>query len=468
VNPWRAGWAPADSVAPRIGGLRIEPALPGVTVNGGLDPVVLTLGKASSTVHITGQVRLWVKCWDPVPTGAHMAPYRLSARIGTDVVEEVVFDAVDWNWAREVSWTFYAPAARRGDDAWIALDPAPGGRQHLTQTKRDWEHDLDPGSHTLTLEAEDAAGNVTRVLVTVVKDDATSTVSVGKSSFLSRGSYLEIKRPQSSSPPRFEDGRGKSDEPDMTRLTGRTGSMFQIGRPDHPGLWTVSSGDTLLGRALWLSGSEGSFPWKRDDDSVTAKLLDASVGARRTASYGPLWIVVRTAAKPAVRAGELEPVTGVLALEPWATPLRDDASVAFALPGLRDRRGLAVMRREDRGWSYVGADTTGSGIRGRVGSLETVAVFRDRTPPRIKILPISGGRRPRLRATIGENGVGLTVSRLCFLLDGKTVISEWDTDAGILIGHLRAPVAPGAHELIAEAADRVGNVARERLTFIVR
>jgi hypothetical protein len=468
VNPWRVGWAPADSLPPRIGGLRIEPAEPGVFVNGGLDPVLLTLGKATASVRITGAVRLWVQCWDPVPTGAHMAPYRVTLRIGEDVVEEIVFDAVDWNWAREVSWTFYAPAARRGDDAWIALDPAPGGRQHLARTKKDWEHDLETGPHTLTIEAEDGSGNSSRVLVTLVKEESPSTLSVGKPAFLSRGGYLEIKRPLASTTLRVEDAGGKSETPDMTRLPARAGSMFQIGRPDHPGLWTFMSGDSLVGRAIWLSGSDSSLPWKRDQDSIIVNAGEATLGARRTASYGPLWIVMRSAPRPLASAGELEPVTGLLELQPWATPLRDDATVSFTLPGYRDRRGLAVFRRDRTGWSYVGADTSGKGVRGTVSALETVAVFRDRMAPRIKILPPGSGRQPRLKATIRENGAGLSVSKLRFILDGKTVVSEWDTDADSLIGHLRAPVTPGSHELIAEAVDKVGNLARARLTFTIR
>jgi len=467
LNPWRVGWAPADSLPPRIGGLRIEPADPGVFVNGGLEPVLLTLGKTGSTVRITGAVRMWVQCWDPVPAGAHMAPYRITARFGDDIVEEVVFDAVDWNWAREVSWTFYAPSARRGDDAWVALDPAPGGRQHLARAKKDWEHDLETGPHTLTLEAEDASGNANRALITLIKEEPPSAVSIGKLRFQSRGGYLEIKCPDASATLRVEDARGKSNEPDMTRLPVRTGSVFQIGRPEHPGVWTFMSGDSLLGRAVWLSGSDGSFPWKRDDDSVTVDATDAAMGARRTASYGPLWIVVRSGPRPPASAGELAPVTGVLELQPWATPLRADATVVFTLPGYRDRRGLGVFRRDGSGWSFVGADTSGKGIRGTVSSLETMAVFRDRTPPRITILPLRGGRQPRLRATIRENGAGLSISKLRFMLDGKTVVSEWDTDAGAMIGHLRGPVAPGAHELTAEAVDKVGNWGRARVTFTV-
>jgi GntR family transcriptional regulator len=52
-------------------------------------------------------------------------------------------------------------------------------------------------------------------------------------------------------------------------------------------------------------------------------------------------------------------------------------------------------------------------------------------------------------------------------LDGHPVIAEWDADAGRLLGRLRTPLTPGRHELSVEAADRVGNVTRERAVFTV-
>jgi hypothetical protein len=473
LNPWRAGWAPADSLPPRIAGLRVEPAEPGVLVNEGLDPVLLTIDprKPAPSLRVTGPVRLWVKTWDPMPTGARMAPYRVSARIGDEVVEEIVFDAVDWNSAREVNWTYHAPSARRGEDVWIALEPAPAGRQHLARTRKHWEEDLETGPHPLTLEVEDGAGNESKAVIALAKDAPPTLIPsgvIGRPSLLSRGAFLEIKLPGPSPTLRIQDERGRSEEPDMLRLSMRGGTVFQIGHPDHPGTWSFFSQDSLLGRAFWLSGNEGKLLWPgRDDSVVVAVASNARVGMRLGTSYGPLWVLARTAAMPRLAGGELEPATPVLELQPWAMPLRQDAVVGFLIPGPRDRRRLAVMRRDSEGWSFVGADTTGEGVAGRVGSLETVAVFRDRTPPRITILPVTGGRRARLRAALRDNGVGLAIGGLRFVLDGKNVISEWDADAGILIGHLREPLAPGRHELALEAVDRVGNFARAYRTFTV-
>jgi hypothetical protein len=472
VNPWLAGWAPPDSVAPHLSRLRVEPAVPGVLVNGGLDPVLVSLARTPPpTLRISGRVRLWVETWDPVPTGSRMAPYRVSVKMGGQVLEQVVFDAVDWNWAREVNWTYHAPSARSRDAFWIALESPPGGRLHLALAEKDWTDDLTAGPHPLTIEVADAAGNTAQAVVSLIKEERAPEVPVAavkKTSIVSRGSYLEIRLAGRTADLHVRDAAGKIDTPNTTRLPARGGTVFQIGRPDHPGAWSFFAGDSLLGRAFWLPGPETGFSWKRGADSVRVEAGPAAFTVLDDASYGPLWVLLRSAPAPRVPAGggELEPVSDIVALEPWAMPLRDDARAAFSVSGTR--RGLALMSRETDGWDFVDADTSGGKVRGRVGSLETLAVFRDRTPPKIRILAVTGGRNARLRAAIRDQGVGLAVRSLVFVLDGRDVISEWDVDAGVLIGHLRSPIPPGPHELAVEAGDRVGNRSRARLAFTVR
>ena len=467
-NPWTHGWAPPDSLPPRLARLRVAPAVPGVLVMGGLDPIVLPLPESKTQeIRITGPVRMWVETWDPVRTGARMAPYRVSAHVDDEVIAEVVFDAVDWNWAREVNWTYYAPSARKGETMWIALDPPPGGRQRVHRIDKDWVDDLDPGTHRLVLESADGSANVTRRTVTLVKEERGTKTPAGvvrKPSIASRGGYLDIRMPGATPFITARDAEGRSVTPEATAMQG--GALFQVATLPHPGAWTFFSGDSLLARALWLPGAASPWPWKRDRDSVTVEHEDVRVGGKSDAGYGPLWILVSDT--PALPAPELEPVTRALVLEPRATPLRNDISVVCAVPGLRHRRNLAIMRRDESGWSYVGADTTGPGLRARLGALETIAVFRDRTAPGIRIQPVTGGRRPRLRAAISEKGVGVSLPDLHCVLDGANVIAEWDPDAGMLTAHLRPALTPGPHEVVFVASDRVGNVSRARLAFTIR
>ncbi|HET9233440.1 MAG TPA: hypothetical protein VFP10_04815, partial [Candidatus Eisenbacteria bacterium] len=307
----------------------------------------------------------------------------------------------------------------------------------------------------------------TRRTVSLIKEERGTTAPAGvvrKPSITSRGAYLEIRMPGAAPYISARDSEGREVKPEATTLPG--GTLIQVAALPHPGTWRFFSGDSLLGRALWLPGVGSPWPWKRDRDSVTVEHEDVRVGGKSDASYGPLWILVSDA--PALPAPELEPVTRAFVMEPRATPLRNDISVVCAVPGVRHRRNLAIMRRDESGWSYVGADTTGPGLRARLGALETIAVFRDRTAPGIRIQPVTGGRRPRLRAAISESGVGVSLPDLRCVLDGANVIAEWDPDAGMLTAHLRRALTPGPHEVVFIAQDRVGNVSRARLAFTVR
>lgn len=488
VNPWLCGWAPADTVPPTLARLRVEPAQPGVLVNDNVEPVVIALGPGTTAepLRITGPIRLWVEAWDAASSGSKLAPYRVTAGVDGRKVAEIAFDAVDWTWAREVGWTFLAAEARARDERWIALDPPPGGRLHLARGTPRWAEDLDPGRHTLAIEGQDAAGNRTRATCSLMRTKlpappAAIGLPVRKSRFTSRGNFLEIQL-RGRSPERAH-LRAKTPTGDSMELTpvafrARGGTVLQLGRPDPamPGLWTFFAGDSLLGRAIWIPGAGGDLsladllPWKRGPDSVSADVEGLRLNIPVNAAYGPLWIAVRmeAAATKGENASGLLPVSPSVELSPWAAPLRGDLTAVWAPPAGVPRRGLALMRREDGAWSFVGADSGGAGILGSLGSLETLALVRDRVPPVVRIEGVAPSRHPLLRAAVRDDGVGVTWSDLTMRLDGHPVIAEWDADAGRLLGHLRAPVAPGLHELSVEAVDRVGNVARAQATFTVR
>jgi hypothetical protein len=157
----------------------------------------------------------------------------------------------------------------------------------------------------------------------------------------------------------------------------------------------------------------------------------------------------------------------VLRLAPWAAPLRERALVRLDAPGA-SRRGLAVFRRDDDGWSFLGADTSGSGVAADLVNLEDVALFRDATPPEVEIEIQGDGPRPRLAAHIADGGAGVTWRTMTMDVDGAPVLVEWDPDAQRLRAHLRADLRPGEHTVIVAAADRVGNTTRTERRFLVR
>jgi hypothetical protein len=296
----------------------------------------------------------------------------------------------------------------------------------------------------------------------------------------SRGNFLEFQlrgRAPESTQLRGLAPSGESTVLAPVTLRARGGTVFQLARPEPamPGLWTFFAGDSLLGRAIWIPGAGGELsladllPWKRGPEMVSAQIEGLRLRVPADAAYGPLWIAVSVVA-PATKSGNasgLPTVTPWVELAPWAAPLREDLTASWSLPADISRQGLALMRRGNGAWDFVGADSGGTGIQGRLGSLETLAVVRDRVPPRVRIEDVAPSRRPQLRASIQDDGVGVTWSDLIMRLDGRPVIAEWDPDAGRLLGQLRTSLTPGRHELTVEAADRVGNVTRARAVFIV-
>ena len=78
--------------------------------------------------------------------------------------------------------------------------------------------------------------------------------------------------------------------------------------------------------------------------------------------------------------------------------------------------------------SYAGADTAGDGVGAELGSLEVLALFRDRRPPVIHLAAPPAASR-ELVARVVDEGVGLEWRNISMTLDGRSVIAEWDPEA---------------------------------------
>lgn len=164
--------------------------------------------------------------------------------------------------------------------------------------------------------------------------------------------------------------------------------------------------------------------------------------------------------------GELIPVSVEVHLEPWALPLRKRVEVGILWP--RYDPSVAVYSRHEDGWSYEGAEPTLGGVRTGIRNLESLALFRDVTAPRVALRAPGVSSRPKLQARIEENGAGVTWKTLRMELDGALVVAEWDPESGMLTGSPFEPLAPGDHRLSVYAEDRVGNRAVSERVFSTR
>ncbi len=488
VNPLLGAWSVPDTVAPSLTRIRVEPAEAGVRVNGGVDPVVLVLSAASPPpVTVDGPVRMWVETLDRVSADhGRLAPHRVRWEVDGRPVAEVVLDRVDWNWPQEAEWTWNEALARSENERWLALDPPPGGRQrvfHALDGAGSVTAGLAPGEHVLAVEASDLAGHRTarKLLLRMERRPAAGTPVRGEpvtATFLrSRGPFLlwkvagaapESLRVEGSGPGSARSGDYWSVSP------APGGAVLELERPagDRPGLrrFTLTgAGAPRTEPAAWVegagSGAKGK-PVRIETDGLRLTVPPEAV-------YGSLWITVRRGTEAPRRSSELEPVSPDVALGPGAWPLREPVTVSLDPPAGTGRTGLGLYRREGSGWSFVGADTSGPGVAGTVANLETLALFRDTTPPRVTLRTPTARAGWRLVAGVGDAGAGVTWRTLEMRLDGKPVVAEWEPgergpgEGGRFTAHLRARVPSGEHRWTVEAADRVGNRTERSLTFVV-
>jgi hypothetical protein len=487
VNPLTRGWSVPDTVAPSLTRLRVVPAEAGVRVNGGLDPVVvdLTGSPPSPAFRIDGPVRLWVETADRGEAGeSRVAPYRVLWAVDERPQSEVRFDHFDWNWPHEVEWTFDEALARTRNERWIALDPPPEAHQTVTRwvgRTRPFGKDLAPGTHRLRFEASDAARNATgrELDVEMVQAPPPGTPfhgrRVDRTELVSRGRYLVWRVAGEDLTSLDLEGisaAGDTLEGGWTGAAAPGGWEEELERPVPPrrSTWTFtvtpSGASPRTARAAWV----GSLFPGLHSEPVRVDAPGFRMEVSPEAVYGSLWITVEGTTGPARSSDvepELIPASPEVRLGPWAWPLRDQVRVTLTPDSGGSRRGLAVYRWDD-GWHWVGADTSAAGISGTVGNLETLALLRDDTPPAVTLESPGRGRRPALTARVSDRGAGVTWRGLTMTLDGRTVIAEWNPEAGSFTAHLRRSLGPGEHAWKVEAVDRVGNRTERSLTVTIR
>jgi len=69
---------------------------------------------------------------------------------------------------------------------------------------------------------------------------------------------------------------------------------------------------------------------------------------------------------------------------------------------------------------------------------------------------------------VSDPGSGLVAAEQRVRLDGRAMPAEYDAEAGRLTWRPRAPIAPGAHAIVVEAIDMLGNRASVRVPVEVR
>lgn len=180
------------------------------------------------------------------------------------------------------------------------------------------------------------------------------------------------------------------------------------------------------------------------------------------------------------RRGELELLTPILVLEPSWWPLMRPLEILFERAGQPPGRdstepgdGWGLYRCDSGGrWRYEGAVSDAGGWGGRADRLGCFAILRDGLAPEARDPEPAEGRRldrapTELRARIRETGSGFDPQQADIILDGRSLITEFDVDQEILIARPDDPLGPGDHSWEVHIRDRAGNMSIQGFTFTV-
>jgi murein DD-endopeptidase MepM/ murein hydrolase activator NlpD len=504
--PSRAGLPWADTLAPRIAAVWLEPLDDTSAVERSPAPRRVALGARGDTVLVRGRVRAVVDAWDPAAGGDMMGVWRTRVEwcrpgapgaAGMCHFAEVVFDSVSWlDGMPEIDAVY--DRGRATDAPRRALTPwrPPGARLRLVRS--DLADSLEAG--TLSLRRGDAP--------------LTVRVSAGDLGGATTERTLVLRAP-----------RPGEEVPDSARACTRQGGVHMafafdplpggftrvwldgapagargmaLSVPGHAPVPMVAAGARFVavarvpesfasqaGVTLEVSGRDrighplaaraALLPGVRPPLGLPHERYappwppEVDVRALHEARFEPGATLVRAATREGA-APELVALSGVFDFEPALTPLRRPVTFAFTLADTTRRRAAALYQDDGSGWTHLAS--TWDARTGRLSAesrrLGRIGVFADIKPPRVA--PPVAPRRAETRAysrwalesALADDGSGVDARATYFVVDGRRVPSEWDLEAGVLRWKPLAPPARGTHEVEVVATDRAGNSAHRR------
>jgi hypothetical protein len=222
-------------------------------------------------------------------------------------------------------------------------------------------------------------------------------------------------------------------------------------------------GPTLF---MGIEGAEESRPAPFNWHAAPSALFERSSGG----------VALRLGAQARGCPPELVPAQAIagayVRFEPERLVLREPLAVWVADAGVGRRGGL--YRYGSDGWEWAGGlDTSRGGFVANTRRLGTFTVFSDTLGPRILRLEPAprAARAPysrwTLEARLTELGSGVDARASYFVIDGRRVPSEWDSEAGVLRWRPLKPPSAGPHRYGVIATDRAGNVGKSAGSFVL-
>jgi len=480
-HPLRAGLVTPDSMPPTLVSLTLEPLDDTSTVERSAAPITISLGAEPETVAVRGRLRAYVGARDGAWRGVdRMVPWSVSMTWEERMVE-CRFDSVSW--ATDMAEGDYVYDAGRATGSREILLWAPAGFRarviHADSPPTEEAGTITVRPHDppriLTLMARDLGGGLAERRVVLRPENRTTAerkTPMPSGPFLAfaslPGGYLRVAGRLMGEPPRVG-------------LT-RSGRVYTARRA-REGWAVVLPAVVRKSAPAWADTVRvdgNRYPvWVASITPRDSIVLVPSPEWKIEVPAGAVFekgVLVAVPGDRPERAGELEPVTRSVRFEPERFPLRRPARLTATLGPAGPHEHVGLFREGDDGWDFVSSslDSTG-GYRftGDARRLGRFALFRDNAPPRVtrRAPPrrATSGRYSRwaVEAGVEEEGSGLDGRASYFVVDGKRVPTEWDSEEKTLRWRPAKRPKSGRHRVEIVAADRMGNTSRTAGIFVL-
>jgi hypothetical protein len=483
-HPMRAGLAVADSAAPLIDHVTLEPLDDTSFVAGSAAPLRFDVRARPETLRVIGRLRASVEAHDVRRGVRGMVPWWVALEFGAERVA-CQFDSVSWATDMVESGYLYDDGRITGDRGLVMWAP-PGFRPRVMRASADVDREAgtlvvrpDDGPRVLRLVARGVNGRecVREVALrppppgTTWPDGAAHAaakpsrpVAMGFGFAPLPGGYLRV------------DLHGA---PGARGVTVDERGSGRIRASASAGVWSVVLAPRAGRNTIAFSGPDARSLYAAP---LTRAFLDAKGGTLRDSSGVFAWTYPAGASfesTTAVVAVDTLHATSGLVLRslgygilPVDLPLRKAARVRLTA-GDASGPGLGLYRWAGVDWEYLGRDRDSTGrFTAETRSTGHFAILADTSAPRIVALRPArhaGGTTPysrwSLRARLTELGSGIDPRATRFEVDGKPVPSEWDAEERVLRWRPRRPPARGVHHYVVVACDRAQNERRLTARF---
>ena len=493
-HPMRAGLAVPDSSPPTLVSLTLEPLDDTSSVARAIGPTTRVFSGSPDTIDVRGRVRATVGARDGTWRGVdRMVPWSI-AMSWAGRRTECRFDSVSWATDMVESDLVYDSGRVIGEKGVVLWAPS-GFRPRVMIADAPLSEEagtivVRPGEppRTLTLIASDLGGGVAerRVVLRALPPavprplpelDPIAASGPARFAFASfPGGYLRV----------VANGVPAGSRDVVMSLDGQARAAASLERRGWTAMLHVPErlGSSASETTLRLEGHGTQGRWARSLSAILRRArpeeafeIQSMHGARyvrvpREALFEDATLCAIESSAPA-SSGELESVGASWSLEPAQIPLRKAVRVGLAWPESQAPSKVALYRKGDGDWAWVGDafDPATRRIEGDSRRLGEFALFRDATAPRVTLrapparAALSPYSRWALEAAVTESGSGLNARGSYLEIDGRRVPSEWDPEKSVLRWRPVRPPASGTHRVRVVAADRAGNVSSTRGSF---